>query len=400
MAKPQSRRADAPLQVPLLDLQQQYAAIRNEIEPAIKAVCDSQRFILGPRVADLEARVAAYSGARHGIGVSSGTDALLIALMALGIGPGDEVITSTFSFFATAGVIARVGARPVFCDIDEKTFNIDPRAVGAFIEAQCEIRDGSLWNRASGRRVKAMIPVHLYGQMADMDRLMELARRHRLRVVEDAAQAIGAELPDGRRAGSIGDIGCFSFFPTKNLGAFGDAGMCVTNDAVLAEQLRVLRVHGGRPKYYHSVVGGNFRLDELQAAVLLVKLAHLDAWTRGRQNNAEHYERAFADTALDDEVGTPAAVPGGRHIYNQYVIRALRRDELRAHLGERGVGTEIYYPVPLHKQPCFESFAELQPECARAERAAAETLALPIYPELSGAQLDYVVAEIEAFYRG
>src|SRR5690606_19626769 len=256
---------------------------------AIREVCDSQQFVLGPRVRALEEQVAEYSHARHAIGVSSGTDALLLALMALGIGPGDEVVTTPFTFFATAGVISRLNARPVFCDIDEATFNLSPGAVENFLRSDCERRGGRVVNRRTGGAVKAIIPVHLYGQMADMDALMELARRFGLAVVEDAAQALGAELADGRRAGSVGDIGCFSFFPTKNLGAFGDAGMCVTNDAELAHKMRILRVHGAEPKYYHAMIGGNFRLDELQAALLLVKLPHLDAWTRGRQANAARY---------------------------------------------------------------------------------------------------------------
>jgi dTDP-4-amino-4,6-dideoxygalactose transaminase len=318
--------------------------------------------------------------------------------MALDIGPGDEVITSPYTFFATAGVVARLGARPVFCDISADTFNLDPRAVRAYVENECR-RDGSgLVNRRTGARVKALIPVHLYGQMADMDALMPIAREHGLRVIEDAAQAIGAELPDGRRAGGIGDIGCLSFFPTKNLGAFGDAGMCVTNDAALAEKLKILRVHGGEPKYYHAVIGGNFRLDELQAAVLVVKLKYLDAWTRTRQTNAAHYTELIAAAALGDRVRPPPIVRG-RHIFNQYVIRAERRDELRAYLTKHGVGTEIYYPVALHEQQCFAYLGYKAADFPNAHGAAAETLALPVYPELTEAQREYVVARIAAFYR-
>src|SRR5690606_20792392 len=295
---------NASIEVPLLDLRAQYATLRDDIERAIREVCESQRFILGPNVAELERRVAEYSNARHAIGVSSGTDALLLALMAFGIGPGDEVITSPFTFFATAGVIARLNARPVFCDIDEATFNLSPSAVADFLASDCERRDGRIVNRRTGGTVKAMIPVHLYGQMADMDALTETARRYGLAVIEDAAQAIGAELANGRRAGSVGDIGCFSFFPTKNLGAFGDAGMCVTNDSELAHRMRILRVHGGEPKYYHAVIGGNFRLDELQAAVLLVKLPHLDDWTRARQANAERYTKLFEAAGIGGAVRT------------------------------------------------------------------------------------------------
>src|SRR5690606_20029302 len=285
--------------------------------------------------------------------VSSGTDALLLALMALEIGPGDEVLTTPFTFFATAGVIARLGARPVFCDIDSRTFNLAPEAARDFLAKQCERRGDALVNRATGGTLRAIMPVHLYGQLADMDALSALAREHGLAVVEDAAQAIGSADARGGRAGSIGDIGCFSFFPTKNLGAFGDAGMCITNDPALAERMRVLRVHGGEPKYYHSVIGGNFRLDEIQAAVLVIKLRHLDAWTEARQRNAAHYDRLFAELGLAEHVRTPVQKAGHRHIFNQYVIRTSRRDDLRAFLEARGVGTEIYYPVPLHEQRCF-----------------------------------------------
>ncbi len=388
---------NASIEVPLLDLRAQYATLRDDIERAIREVCESQRFILGPNVAELERRVAEYSNARHAIGVSSGTDALLVALMALGIEPGDEVITSTFTFFATGGVIARLNARPVFCDIDEATFNLSPDAVADFLSQDCERRDGRLVNKRTGGTVKAIMPVHLYGQMADMDALMELARTYGLAVVEDAAQAIGSALPDGRRAGSIGDIGCFSFFPTKNLGAFGDGGMCVTNDDELAHKLRILRVHGGEPKYFHAVVGGNFRLDELQAAVLLVKLAHLDEWTEARQANAARYTQLFAGSA-GGAVRTPSIVDGYRHIFNQYVIRVDRRDELRAYLAKERIGTEIYYPLPLHRQECFRYLEYAEGACPVAERAAGETLALPIYPELSPEQIDYVAERIARFY--
>ncbi len=383
--------------VPLLDLKAQFAQIRAEVMPAIDQVCASQHFILGEHVRALEEEVARYCGASAGIGVSSGTDALLLALMALGIGAGDEVITSPFTFFATAGTIARTGARPIFCDIDPVTFNLSPAAVQTFIHEQCAEREG-LINRATGGRIKALMPVHLYGQSADMDPLMAIARRHRLKVIEDAAQAIGTEYKNGVRAGSIGDVGCFSFFPSKNLGAFGDAGLCTTNDAELAESLRVLRVHGGKPKYFHAVVGGNFRIDELQAAVLRVKLKYLDGWTEGRQRNAAYYDAAFADAGLGEKLRTPAAVPGYRHIFNQYVVRAQNRDALRARLTERGIGSEIYYPVPLHLQKCFAYLNHRAGDFPQSERAAAETLALPIYPELNEAQLAHVVATIAEFY--
>jgi dTDP-4-amino-4,6-dideoxygalactose transaminase len=387
------------MQVPLLDLKGQYATLRADVEQAIREVCDDQRFVLGPRVAALEHAVAEYSQALHGLGLSSGTDALLVALMALGVGHGDEVITTPFTFFATAGVIARLGARPLFCDIDPKTFNLDPVAVQTAIGSRCELRGGALVNRRTGGTVKAMIPVHLYGQMADLDALGGIAREHGLAVVEDAAQAIGAALADGRRAGAVGDVGCLSFFPTKNLGAFGDAGMCVTNDAALDARMRMLRVHGMEPKYYHAVIGGNFRLDELQAAVLLVKLEHLEAWTAARQRNADHYDALFADAALGETISIPYRTPGYRHVFNQYVVRAQRRDALRAYLAEHGVGSEVYYPLALHQQRCFDYLGGVELSFPNAERAAAEVLALPIYPELTEAQREYVVSQVAGFYR-
>jgi dTDP-4-amino-4,6-dideoxygalactose transaminase len=384
--------------VPLLDLKAQFAQIRAEVMPAIDQVCAGQHFILGEHVRALEEEIARYCAASAGVGVSSGTDALLLALMALGIGVGDEVITSPFTFFATAGTIARAGARPVFCDIDPVTFNVSPDAVQSFLEERCTVRGGQLINRATGGRVKAIMPVHLYGQCADMDPLVASARRFALKVIEDAAQAIGAEYKDGRRAGTIGDVGCFSFFPTKNLGAFGDAGLCTTNHAELAERMRVLRVHGGKPKYIHALIGGNFRLDELQAAVLRVKLKYLDGWTQGRQRNAAHYDAAFARAALAPRLRTPQSIAGYRHIFNQYVVRAENRDALKARLTERGIGTEIYYPVPLHRQTCFAYLGYGAGDFPHSERAAEETLALPIYPELERDQLDHVVATIAEFY--
>jgi dTDP-4-amino-4,6-dideoxygalactose transaminase len=385
-------------QVPLLDLKPQYATLKDETLAAIERVCASQGFILGAEVQKLEQDVAAYSQCQFGIGVSSGTDALLLALMALEIGPKHEVITSPYTFFATAGTIARTGARPVFCDIDPVTFNLDPTELESFLARGCEVRGGALVNRATGGVIKALMPVHLYGQVADMQPLLGLARRYDLKVIEDAAQAIGADDAQGRRACSFGDIGCLSFFPTKNLGAFGDAGMCVTNDAALAERMRVLRVHGGKPKYYHSLIGGNFRIDELQAAVLNVKLPHLDAWSAARQRNAAFYDSAFAKAQLGAAVRTPQAVPGGRHIYNQYVIRAQHRDQLRQHLAELKVGSEIYYPVPLHQQQCFAYLGHAAGAFPHSEGAARETVALPIYPELVPEQLQYVVDSIARFY--
>src|SRR5277367_2986703 len=339
--------------VPLLDLKAQFAQIRAEVMPVIDQVCASQYFILGEHVRALEEEIARYCAASAGIGVSSGTDALLLALMALDIGPGDEVITSPFTFFATAGTIARTGARPLFCDIDPITFNVSPAMVQAFVADRCAVQGGQLINRATGGRIKALMPVHLYGQSADMDPLMALAKQYGLKVIEDAAQAIGTEYKNGARAGTIGDVGCFSFFPSKNLGAFGDAGLCTTNNAALAERMRVLRVHGGKPKYFHALIGGNFRIDELQAAVLRVKLKYLDSWTTGRQRNAAYYDAAFAAAGLGDRLRTPVVVAGYRHIFNQYVVRVRDRDALRARLTECGIGSEIYYPVPLHLQECF-----------------------------------------------
>jgi dTDP-4-amino-4,6-dideoxygalactose transaminase len=387
------------MRVPLLDLKPQYQELKAEIETAIEKVCDSQAFILGPAVKLLEQRVAEYSGCLHGIGVSSGTDALLVALMALEIGAGDEVITSPYTFFATAGTIARTGARPVFCDIDPVTFNLSADAVSRFLEEHCWEHEGQLVNRTTRGRIKALMPVHLYGQVADMEPVMGLARRHRLKVIEDAAQAIGAEDANGRRACSFGEIGCLSFFPTKNLGAFGDAGACVTNDAALAERLDVLRVHGGKPKYYHAFIGGNFRIDELQAAVLNVKLPHLDAWTAARARNAAIYDAAFAEARLGEHLQTPHRTPKARHIYNQYVIRVADRDALRKHLTDAGIGTEIYYPVPLHLQQCFAYLGHAHGDFPEAERAAQESLALPIYPELTEAQLHYVVDSVAKYFK-
>jgi dTDP-4-amino-4,6-dideoxygalactose transaminase len=383
--------------VPLLDLKAQFAEIRAEVMPVIEQVCASQQFILGEHVRALEEEVARYTGSAFGIGVSSGTDALLLALMALNIGAGDEVITSPFTFFATAGTVARLGARPLFCDIDPITFNLSPDAVQSFIERNGIVRDGALINRVTGGRIRALMPVHLYGQSADMAPLMTISKRYGLKVIEDAAQAIGTEY-QGKRVGSIGDIGCFSFFPSKNLGAFGDAGLCTVNDADLAEHLRVLRVHGGKPKYFHSFVGGNFRIDELQAAVLRVKLKYLDAWSEGRRRNAAYYDKAFAAAGLGARVVTPTAVAGGRHIFNQYIVRVQKRDDLKKFLAERGIGTEIYYPVPLHLQKCFDYLGYRVGDFPESERAAVETLALPIYPELTEAQLAHVVASVTAFY--
>ncbi len=388
------------MKVPLLDLKPQYLSLKPQLDAALLRVAESQHFILGAEVKALEAAVAKYSQCKHALGISSGTDALLIALMALDIGAGDEVITSPFTFFATGGTIARAGARPAFVDIDPATFNISPVAIEKFIAEKCERRGEGLFNRATGGRIRCIMPVHLYGQVADMARIKPIAERHRLSIIEDAAQAIGSEDAQGRRACSTGDIGCLSFFPTKNLGAFGDAGAVVTNDEKLAERLEILRVHGGKPKYIHKVIGGNFRLDEIQAAVLNVKLPHLDAWSAARQRNAAFYDAAFAKAGLGQFVTTPPRAPAGaRHIYNQYCIRAQRRDELRSWLTEHGVGTEIYYPLSLHMQECFAYLGHQPADFPEAYRASQETLALPIFPELAESQLQYVVDTIAGLFR-
>ena len=384
--------------VPLLDLKAQYRKHRRALDAAIREVCESQYFVLGPKVEALESEIAEYTQCAHAVGVSSGTDALLIALMALDIGAGDEIITTPYTFFATGGAVARLGVRPVFCDIDPISFNLSSAAVQRFVDEECELQDGVLRNRCSGGNVLALLPVHLFGQMADMGALLEIAARSGLRVVEDAAQALGSEMPGGCRAGGLGDIGCFSFFPSKNLGAFGDAGMCTTNDPALAERLRILRVHGGSPKYYHTMVGGNFRLDELHAAVLSVKLPYLDEWTGQRQQNAAYYDQVFAALGIEG-LTTPAVLPGYRHIFNQYIIRVPgRRDELRQFLGEQRIGTEIYYPVPLHLQRCFSNLGYAAEDCRESVVAADPTLAVPVYPELNQEQLRHVVDSVGRFY--
>jgi len=367
--------------VPLLDLKAQYTAIRLEVREAIDRVCESQRFIMGPEVTALEEAVAAYCGVRFAIGMSSGTDALLAALMAIGVGPGDEVLTTPYSFFATAGVIIRLGARPVFVDISPQTFNIEANAVKAKITS----------------RTKAILPVHLFGRCSDMDPMLQATKGHGLFAIEDAAQALGARDEHGRQAGAIGHIGCFSFFPSKNLGAFGDAGMVVTDDEGLAETLRVLRVHGSKPKYYHKIVGGNFRLDALQAAILRVKLKYLAAWTAARRRNAAQYWRLFEETGLLSCAVLPQDTPG--HIYNQFVVRFPERDLLQAFLRDRGVETEVYYPLPLHLQECFRDLGYRKGDFPHAEAAAYESLALPIYPELTEDQQRYVVQQIRNFYK-
>jgi dTDP-4-amino-4,6-dideoxygalactose transaminase len=369
--------AAASTPVPLLDLQAQYRPLREALLDAVTRVCDSQRCILGDEVAALEGELADFLGVRHALGVSSGTDALVAALMALEIGAGDEVITPTFSFFASAGSVVRVGARPVFVDIDPRTYNLDVDAVA----------------RAITPRTKAIMPVHLYGQAADMAALAALAAARGIAIIEDAAQAIGAR--EGERAvGGFGQIGCFSFYPTKNLGAFGDGGLVTTNDAALFERLRLLRDHGQYPKYHHALVGGNFRLDAIQGAVLRVKLPHLASWTEGRRRNAARYRALFAAAGLEDVVTLPFERPDVYHIYNQFVVQVPERDRVRAELTAQGIGTEIYYPVPFHRQACFANLGHSLDAFPQADRAASRVLALPIYAELADDQLQRVVAAI------
>ncbi|NQU06035.1 MAG: DegT/DnrJ/EryC1/StrS family aminotransferase [Calditrichaeota bacterium] len=382
------------MNVPLLDLKAQYATIKDEINTAVVEVLESQYFILGPKVKAFEEAVAEYCQCRLGIGVSSGTDAILIAMMAEDIGEGDEVITTPYTFFATAGCIHRAGAKPVFVDIDPLTYNIDPALIEAKITA----------------RTKAIMPVHLFGQMAEMDSIMEIANKHGLVVIEDAAQAIGSEY-HGKRAGSVGQYGCFSFFPSKNLGGAGDGGMVVTNDPNRAEKLSVMRAHGSKPKYFHKVVGGNFRLDALQAAVLHVKLGHLDEWTEGRQRNAGLYSKLFSDAGmvidpsegnLKDKHGVvlPTVTDNCRHIYNQFVIRSDRRDDLMEFLHKKGIVTAIYYPLSLHMQECFAYLGYSEGDFPHSELAARESLALPIYTELTEEMIGYVVDSIAEFHAG
>jgi dTDP-4-amino-4,6-dideoxygalactose transaminase len=366
--------------VPLLDLDAQYRPLRDALLAAITRVCDSQRFIMGPEIDALERELAAQLGVRHAIAVSSGTDALLLALMALEIKAGDEVVTTTYSFFATAGAIVRLGAKPVLVDIDPVTFNIDPAQAAAAITP----------------RTKAILPVHLYGQSADLDPIMDAANRAGIPVIEDAAQAIGATYKS-RPLGGIGALGCFSFFPSKNLGAFGDAGLLTTTDDALAARARLLRTHGMQPKYYHHLVGANFRMDALQAAVLRVKAPHLEGWTEGRRRNAAKYRVLFREAALDGAIGLPVELPDRRHIFNQFVIRTPERDALKRHLDERGIGNEIYYPVPFHLQPCLADLGYRRGAFPHAERAADESLAIPIYGELTDAQQQTVVSTIAQF---
>lgn len=397
------------MQVPLLDLKAQFRIIRNEILDALNEALENQQFILGPEVESLEAKIAPYSNCKYSVGVSSGTDALLVCLMAEGIGPGDEVITTPYTFFSTAGSISRCGAQPVFVDIQPHTYNIDPKQIEKKISP----------------KTKAIIPVHLFGQCADMDPILDIAKSHGLVVIEDAAQALGADYLSKssasgvQRAGSMGNYGCFSFFPSKNLGAFGDGGMVITNDPGRAERVRLLRAHGAKPKYYHKLIGGNFRLDGLQAAILNVKFRYLDSWTTRRQENASFYSAAFQssgligkglltlpqaiweDRALNNKVSSEARNPIDRfhsHIYNQYIIRTPQREDLKRYLRGKEIGTEIYYPVPLHLQECFSSLGHHPGSFPVSEEAAQQSLALPIYPELTTAQQQYVIDSICEFF--
>ncbi|MBV6478503.1 MAG: dTDP-3-amino-3,4,6-trideoxy-alpha-D-glucose transaminase [Ignavibacteria bacterium] len=385
------------MKVPLLDLKAQYKTIKPDIDKALIDVAESQSCILGKEVELLEKNLCEYLECKHAIGVSSGTDALLVALMAIDIKPDDEVIIPTYSFFATAGVVSRLNAKPVFIDSDPVTFNIDPKKLEGLIS----------------KKTKAIVPVHLYGQSADMDPIMKIADKYNLKVIEDAAQAIGTQYKNGVKVGNIGHIGCFSFYPSKNLGCFGDGGLVTTNDSILAEKLRILRVHGGKPKYYHKIIGGNFRLDAIQAAVLNVKLPHLDSWTKKRQENAEKYTSYFKNYGLavkegktefdkENKVLLPDPVYKSPelkyyHIYNQYVIRVQKRDELRKHLTENEIGTEIYYPVPFHLQECFSYLGYKKGDFPISEICAETSVALPIYPELTEEQIEFTVKTIKQF---
>ena len=388
------------MKVPLLDLKSQYQALKKELDEAVLRVAESQHFILGPEVEKMEDEFCKFLGCEYAIGVSSGTDALLLALMGIDIKPGDEVIVPTYSFFATAGVVSRMNARPVFVDSDPITFNIDPSRIEEKITS----------------KTRVIIPVHLYGQCADMDPIMRVAKKHKLHVIEDGAQAISAQYKDGKNAGTIGDIGCYSFFPSKNLGCFGDGGLVVTNNEKLAHLLQIKRVHGGEPKYHHKVIGGNFRLDALQAAVIRVKLPYLNYWSESRRKNAELYNQLFIEAELAEEAGKTefdsknlVLLPRAKyknlkgltnyHIYNQYIVRVEQRDVLRQFLTDSGISTEIYYPVPFHLQECFSDLHYKKKDFPVAEKSANTSIALPIYPELTKEQIKYIVDKIKEFLK-
>ena len=394
------------MRVPLLDLGEQYRALGDSIREAINDVLASGRFILGPKVEAFEKAICAYCDTPHAIGVSSGTDALLAILMALGIGRGDAVITTPYTFFATAGCLARLGARPLFADIDPETYNIRPSAIQEVIEKNCQPDADGTWKTRSGEQVRAMIPVHLFGLCCEMDTLLEIAERYRLHVIEDAAQAIGAEFPFRKRtarAGAMGKVGLFSFYPSKNLGAAGDAGMVICRDEELAQKLHTFREHGMEPRYFHHVIGGNFRLDEIQAAILAVKLPYLEKWAAARRAAADFYGAELARAGLTQRINTPCELYRNRgltnhHVYHQYVIRTPTRDALREHLGKREIQTAIYYPLGLHEQKCFAYLGYKKGDFPETERAARETLALPIFPEISREAQQYVVETIAEFY--
>jgi dTDP-4-amino-4,6-dideoxygalactose transaminase len=393
------------MRVPLLDLSQQYAALAEPIEAAIQEVLAAQNFILGPKAEAFENAVAEYCGSPHAIGVSSGTDALLAVFMAMGLGPGDAVITSAYSFFATGGCIARVGARPVFIDIDPTTYNISPAALEHFL-GSCRQQSGGNWITPNGDRLRAIVPVHLYGLCCEMDAILEIAARFQLEIIEDAAQALGAEYPEhgGKaHAGVIGAVGTFSFYPSKNLGAAGDAGMVICRDEAFAKRLRHCRQHGMEPRYYHHFIGGNFRLDEIQAAILAVKLPYLDDWSAARRRVADRYRDEFLRAGLNEKMALPVepyrdSGLTNHHIYHQFVIRTARRDALREHLTKKEIGTAIYYPLALHEQECFAYLGHKAGDFPESERAARETLALPIYPELSSEAQRYVAESIVEFF--
>ena len=382
------------MKIPILDLKAQHTTIKNEIEAAISKVFTSGQCVLGEDVQKLEAEIANYCGTKYGIGVASGTDALLLSLRALNIGEGDGVITTPYTFFATAGVISRLNAIPIFVDTHPKTYNIDPLKIEEFIKKKCKLntKTNQLISRRTNRPIKAIIPVHLYGQMADIGLILKIARAYNLKIIEDAAQAIGAEYR-GKKAGSFGDVGCFSFFPTKNLGGCGDGGMVVTNNKELADKIRCLRVHGTERRYFHSMVGYNSRLDTLQAAVLRVKLKYLNEWNRKRQEHARLYNEALAHT----EVITPHVAPNNTHIYHQYTLRVPRRNTLEKYLTEKGISYALYYPLPLHLQECYRNLGYQKGDLPESEKAACETISIPVYPELTRKEQDYIIKTVKDF---
>lgn len=392
------------MKIPQLDLKRQYKNIKHEILPAIEKVIDEHKFILGPEVSLLEEKISSYVNTKFAIGVASGSDALLISLMALNITEGDGIITTPFTFFATAGAIARLGATPVFVDIEEDTYNINPTEIEKYIDRFCTVTNKGLFDKKTQTTIRGIIPVHLYGQTAEMENIIHIAKKYNLWIVEDGAQALGAEY-QGEKAGSIGTTGIYSFFPSKNLGGFGDGGMVVTNDETLAEKLRILRVHGSSPKYYHKIVGINSRLDTIQAAVLLVKLKYLEQWTQGRRNNANLYEKLFNQTKLitqkndNWDIILPAEKKYNKHVYNQYTLRAKNRDQLKLYLEKKGVGTALYYPLPLHMQECFENLGYRKGDLPVSERITQEVISIPIFPELTNKEIEYIVSVINDFYK-